>query len=403
MPYIHFTEEQKLRASRVDLPEFLRRQGENLIRSGSEFRMASDHSVTIRGNEWYDHESNQGGGPISFVQTRYGMSYPDAVTRLLEGERGLVRSLAPEANAERKRDFLPPLANREMRRVFSYLLQKRLISREVLTAFVREGLVYEDANYHNAVFIGKDEHGVVRHAHQRSTGDRGRPFRANTLGSDPRYSFHWGGTSNRLYVFEAPIDLLSFLTLYPKDWQAHSYVALCGVGERALLWMLEQHPEIRHAILCLDHDLAGIEAAGRLAELISCQGQVHPSVLRPRYKDWNEDLKAQHGWRPSPPGSTRSWPPRPRYAAASAPSASPPSRTAWTWNFPACWSSAAAICAVAGLSRPRTARNVWRRWPWPPAAWNCGSWASGSMTGRLNRPCASAFRPIETAAACPTP
>ena len=300
MPYIHFTEEQKLRASRVDLPEFLRRQGENLIRSGSEFRMASDHSVTIRGNEWYDHESNQGGGPISFVQTRYGMSYPDAVTRLLEGERGLVRSLAPEANAERKRDFLPPLANREMRRVFSYLLQKRLISREVLTAFVREGLVYEDANYHNAVFIGKDEHGVVRHAHQRSTGDRGRPFRANTLGSDPRYSFHWGGTSNRLYVFEAPIDLLSFLTLYPKDWQAHSYVALCGVGERALLWMLEQHPEIRHAILCLDHDLAGIEAAGRLAELISCQGQVHPSVLRPRYKDWNEDLKAQHGLEAQP-------------------------------------------------------------------------------------------------------
>lgn len=161
----------------------------------------------------------------------YGVSYPDAVTRLLEGECGLVRFPAPETNAARKRDFLPPPANREMRRLFVYLLQKWLISREVLTAFVRAGLVYEDANYHNAVFIGKDEHGVVRHAHRRSTSDRGRPFRANTLGSVPRYSFHWDGTSERLYVFEAPIDLLSFLTLYPKDWQKHSYVALCGVGE----------------------------------------------------------------------------------------------------------------------------------------------------------------------------
>ena len=300
MPYIHFTEEQKLRASRMDLPEFLRRQGEKLIRSGSEFRMASDRSVTVRGNEWYDHEAHRGGGPISFVQTRYGVSYPDAVTRLLEGEHGLVCSPAPEANADRKRDFLPPPADREMRRLFAYLLQQRLISREVLTTFVRAGLIYEDANYHNSVFIGKDEHAVVRHAHRRSTSDRGRPFRANTRDSDPRYSFHWDGTSDRLYVFEAPIDLLSFLTLYPKDWQEHSYVALCGVGEQALQWMLEQHPQIRHAILCLDHDPAGIEAAGRLADLVGRRGQARPSVLRPRYKDWSEDLKALHGLEAQP-------------------------------------------------------------------------------------------------------
>ena len=61
MTYIHFTEEQKYRASCVDLVEFLRRQGEKLIRSGPEYRMASDHSVTVRGNEWYDHIARQGG------------------------------------------------------------------------------------------------------------------------------------------------------------------------------------------------------------------------------------------------------------------------------------------------------------------------------------------------------
>ena len=74
MPYIPFTEEQKLRASLVDLVEFLRRQGEKLIRSGPEYRMTSDHSITIRGNEWYDHEAREGGGPILFVQTRSGLS-----------------------------------------------------------------------------------------------------------------------------------------------------------------------------------------------------------------------------------------------------------------------------------------------------------------------------------------
>ena len=96
MPYIHFTEEQKLRANSVDLVEFLRRQGEKLIPSGRDKRLASDHSITVRGREWYDHESEDGGGPISFVQTFYGLSYPEAVTRLLGGEAGEVYESAWE-------------------------------------------------------------------------------------------------------------------------------------------------------------------------------------------------------------------------------------------------------------------------------------------------------------------
>ena len=294
MTYIHFTEEQKYRASCVDLVEFLRRQGEKLIRSGPEYRMASDHSVTVRGNEWYDHASKEGGGPISFVQNYFGLSYPEAVTRLLDGEQGRIYEPAPKKK-EPKKKFIQPPVGLEMRRVYAYLLKKRLIDREVLSTFVWAGLIYEDEKYHNAVFAGKDEHGVVRHAHKRSTSDIGKTFRINVEGSDPRYSFHWNGTSDRLYVFEAPIDLLSFLTLYPKDWQQHSYVALCGVGEQAMLWMLEQAPEFRRPILCLDHDAAGIEATGRLKEILAERGYAETAVLQSIHKDWNEDVKARCG------------------------------------------------------------------------------------------------------------
>ncbi|UQT48652.1 DUF3991 and toprim domain-containing protein [Flavonifractor plautii] len=182
-----------------------------------------------------------------------------------------------------------------MRRLYAYLLKKAPHRPGGAEYLVRAGLVYEDEKYHNAVFIGKDEHGVVRHAHKRSTSDIGKTFRINVEGSDPRYSFHWNGTSDRLYVFEAPIDLLSFLTLYPKDWQQHSYVALCGVGEQAMLWMLEQAPEIRHPILCLDHDAAGIESTGRLKEVLSERGYSETAVLQSIHKDWNEDVKARCG------------------------------------------------------------------------------------------------------------
>ncbi len=301
MPYIHFTEEQKLRAASVDLAEFLRRQGEKLIRSGPEYRLASDHSITVQGNEWYDHAIKEGGGPISFVQQFYNLSYPEAVTCLLDGEQGAVYVPAPKRAEKPKREFVLPTANQNMRRVYAYLLNRRFLDRNVVNAFVRAGLLYEscekfkDREYHNAVFVGKDENGVPRHAHKRSLNSLGKTFRINVEGSDPRCSFHYTGTSNRLYVFEAPIDLMSFLSRYPRGWQEHSFVALCGTAEHAMLWMLERNPCLRTVCLCLDHDEAGIEASGRLAEILHEHGYDDVGMLQSEHKDWNEDLKARRG------------------------------------------------------------------------------------------------------------
>ena len=183
-----------------------------------------------------------------------------------------------------------------MRRVYAYLLKQRFISREVLNTFVSQRLIYESCEkskdntkeYHNAVFVGFDEHGVPRHAHKRGVYTHGKSYRGNVSGCDPRYSFHWTGSSDRLYVFEAPIDLLSFLTLYPQDWQKHSYVALCGTSEHAMLWMLEQNPQIRKVALCLDHDEAGIEASGQHEDPLRERG-IAAAPLRSQYKDWNAD------------------------------------------------------------------------------------------------------------------
>ena len=82
---MNFMEEQKQRASSVDLVEFLRRQGKKLLPSGRDKRLASDHSITVSGNRWYDHSAQQGGGSIPFVQKFYGVGYAEAVTRLLGG------------------------------------------------------------------------------------------------------------------------------------------------------------------------------------------------------------------------------------------------------------------------------------------------------------------------------
>ncbi len=74
--FIYFTEEQKRRANEVNLESFLLRQGERLLKSGREKRLASDHSITVRGNQWYDHAIEKGGGAIDFVKMFYGKDFP---------------------------------------------------------------------------------------------------------------------------------------------------------------------------------------------------------------------------------------------------------------------------------------------------------------------------------------
>ncbi len=292
MPYIHFTEAQKLRANAADLVEFLRFKGAPLIREGSEYRLSSNHSVTVLGNEFYDHATEKGGGPVTFLKEFYGMNYQEAVLTLLNEDAG---QLCPQVSAPRekvKKPFVLPPASENNRRVFAYLLKHRHLDRDVLTAFVRSGLIYEDQKYHNAVFVGRDNDGTARHAHKRSTNSQGKTFRMTAEGSDFRYAFNWPGSSGHLMVFEAPIDMLSLISIYhDSDWAKHSYVALCGTSSQPLLGMLERHPNIENVLLCLDNDQAGQLATRRLAQVVRERGLAVDARV-PVNKDWNEDLCA---------------------------------------------------------------------------------------------------------------
>ena len=202
--YIPFTEEQKLRAGDVDLEEFLRSRGERLIKSGRDKRMESDHSVTVRGSSWYDHAAERGGGPVSFLQRFYRMSYPEAMLALLGGNEGQAYPATPKREPEQPKQFDLPERNADMRRVYAYLIKQRGVDKEVITHFAKTGLLYEDARHHNCVFVGMDENGVPRHAHKRSTNSYGEAFRVNVEGSDPHYSFTTLGARDAFSCLRRP-------------------------------------------------------------------------------------------------------------------------------------------------------------------------------------------------------
>ncbi len=109
-----------------------------------------------------------------------------------------------------------------------------------------------------------------------------------------------------MYVFEAPIDMLSFITLLKeKGWQHHNYIALGGVANRALLRFLLEHPQITQVVLCLDNDATGQKANIQMRstlERIRDGFQIEDidtntlkllrraydvSILKSKLKDWN--------------------------------------------------------------------------------------------------------------------
>ena len=278
-----YTQEQIDRANRADIADFLRTQGETLERAGNEYRWKRHDSLTVRENKWYRHSQSKGGGPIDFVMEFYGRSFTEAV-QLLTGELGEGK---PEQTAPPPlSDFRLPPRSPDPGQVKRYLTEARRIDEDVTGFFLSTGDIYEEAAHHNAVFVGRDESGIPRYAHQRGTTGN---FRLDVKGSDKAFNFCYRGEGERLFVFEAPIDLLSFLCLFKKGWQKQSYLSLGGVGEKALLRFLSDRPNIKTVFLCLDSDEAGNDACSRLAELVPEGLTVHRLV--PLFKDWNEVLQ----------------------------------------------------------------------------------------------------------------
>lgn len=302
MPYIPFTDEQKQLANSVDLAEYLRVRGEKLERVGIEHKLiyydssGRHDSITLRGSTWFDHKNQIGGGAIKFMQEFYDMDFQTAVQELLGRTVTPLSHSPPKAIAkEEKKEFKLPEANANMHRVYAYLIKQRFIAPDIISYFAKQHTLYEDKEHHNAVFVGVDENGVPRQASKRSTNSYGNSFRITCQGSDTRYSFAHFGESKRLYVFEAPIDMMSFLTLYPKDWQNHSCIAMNGVYENAVLAALKNHSNLSEVILCVDNDEGGIEAVDRLRDILNENGYSNVKRLAPPYKDWNEVLKAKNG------------------------------------------------------------------------------------------------------------
>ena len=263
-----YTQAQIDRANAANLEDFLRAQGETLVRSGKEYRWKAHDSLTVCGNKWFRHSQSRGGFPVDFVMEFYGKSFPEAV-QMLTGEPGKAQ---PEADPAPSPAFRLPLRNVTNANILNYLTQERKLSPSLVNFFIAAGDIYEDSSHHNVVFVGRDADGHPRYASSRGINEK---FRQDAAGAEKAFGFAHRGTDKQLLVFEAPIDLLSFIELFPKNWQQHSYLALGGVSAKALQQFLSERPDVERVFLCL---------AALLPDTVSV------TRIQPCMKDWNDVL-----------------------------------------------------------------------------------------------------------------
>ena len=276
-----YTQAQIDKANAVDLEKFLRAQDETLVRSGKEYRWKAHDSLTVCGNKWFRHSQSKGGLPVDFVMEFYGKSFPEAV-QMLTGEPGEAQ---PEADPAPSPAFRLPLRNVTNANILNYLTQERKLSPSLVNFFIAAGDIYEDAAHHNVVFVGRDADGHPRYASSRGINEK---FRQDAAGAEKAFGFAHRGTDKQLLVFEAPIDLLSFIELFPKNWQQHNYLSLGGVSGKALRQFLSERPDVERVFLCLDADKAGEDACKRLTALLP--DTVSVTRIQPCMKDWNDVL-----------------------------------------------------------------------------------------------------------------
>lgn len=263
--------------------------------SSNEYTTKSHDSLRMSNGLWNWCSRGFGGrNAIDYIIKTEGLEFNDAANLLLEQLHNRIPVVAPQPTKPKERHIILPEKSPASNNVISYL-KSRGIDEEIIKECIEKHLIYEEKNYHNAVFVGYDEMGNIKYAGCRSTNEK--LFKQDATGSDKSYSFRLESNkkTDTIYIFEGAIDALSyatFLKLYGINYKEKTLISLAGVYQPssdiskskvplAIQKYLDKHPEIKNIFLCLDNDEAGRKASKALLFVLSDKYNV---AIRPPKK-----------------------------------------------------------------------------------------------------------------------
>ena len=289
-----FTDEEIYKANNVSLVDYINNLNLDTKRAGRTFKVEGYGGLYIDAvkNKWNCFSEGKGGGPIQLVMFLENKSWVEAVKTLLGNcyETIIVQNQYKDIEKEDK-EFILPKKNKTFSHLIAYLIKTRSIDKDIVYQCIQNKTLYEDER-RNCVFVGYDEEGIPRYAGLRGTNSN-RIFKGEVENSNKSFSFNIPGNTNKLYIFESPIELMSYLTLFQKkamydEGFNHHMVSLGCLAPVALNRYLEDNPNIEEINICLNNDKWGIAATNNIKE--EYLGKYKVNIESPKLKDFNEDL-----------------------------------------------------------------------------------------------------------------
>ena len=295
---IRVTENDIALAKATDLTEVAKALGYTVKKIGRYYTIKEMDSIRIYDrNNWYRfsrpyEKGSNGGTQIDFLEVFAGLDFPHAVEWLVNFQGKTVSHIEtqkPEKEPEKRKTFKLPAKAYSYKRMYAYLIKERGLSARTVDFFVRNNLIYEDAQHHNIVFLGRDAEGKVRFASLRGTSDwTGHKFKCDVTGNDKNYGFNITGKySDEVIVFEGAIDLMSYCDMM-NDYETNM-IALGMLHDAPLERFLEEHPDITSIKFCLDNDEPGRAATEQLMKKYYEKGyEVEDYHVPFAFKDCND-------------------------------------------------------------------------------------------------------------------
>ncbi len=271
--------------------------------SSNEYATKTHDSLRMSNGLWNWFSKGIGGkNAIEYIMESEHLKFIDAVHFLLNKMQISTPVYVENQEKRKKRHIVLPDKNVNENMVKSYL-KSRGIDTEIIQKCIDNKLIYEEKYYHNAVFCGYDEMGNIKYAGCRATNESN--VKRDATGSDKMYSFKLESNqkTDKIFIFEGAIDLLSYATLfklYGQKWEDKTLISLAGVYQPAKIleqskvpiaidYYLKKHPEIKQIYLCLDNDMTGRNATKALKAVLSDKYEV---IDRPtkKGKDYNDYL-----------------------------------------------------------------------------------------------------------------
>lgn len=290
-----FTKEELDKANNVSIVDYINSLNLETKRTGKTIKVEGYGGLYIDPieNKWNCFSEEKGGGPIQLVAFLENKTWVESVKTLLGNryESNIVQNKHRDIQSENNKEFILPKKNNTFNHVIAYLIKSRGIDKHVVYNCIQNKTLYEDEK-RNCVFVGYDEEGIPRYAGRRGT-NTSRVFKGEVENSNKAFSFNIPGKTNKLYVFESPIELMSYLTLFQRKAMYnkgfnHHMVSLGGLSPVALNRYLEDNPNIDEINICLNNDKEGIKAANNIRQ--EYQDRYRINIEYPDVKDWNELL-----------------------------------------------------------------------------------------------------------------